>query len=97
MANHSSRADIFLANPDGEYLGRTCPWKKCGPGIRQSCDALSCGARKYLHDDLEAIRLNKKLIQHPPALLWPEVSATPDCPADLHKELILQLSEDSNR
>jgi hypothetical protein len=97
MAAHSAGADIFLANSDGEYLGRTCPWKQCSPGVRQSCDALSCGVRKYLHDDLMAVRLSKKLIQDPPALLWPEISASSDCPADLHRELIQQLSEDSNR
>jgi predicted nucleotidyltransferase len=97
MAAHSASADIFLANPDGEYLGRTCSWKKCSPGVRQSCDALSCGVRRYLHDDLKTVRLSKELIQDPPVLLWPEISASSDCPADLHRELIQQLSEVSNR
>jgi len=35
--------DVFLADPQGHYLGRTCPWKRCGPGIRLRCDALHCG------------------------------------------------------
>jgi hypothetical protein len=29
-------ADVFLANERGEYIGRTCRWKECRPGIRQS-------------------------------------------------------------
>src|SRR3990172_10657972 len=32
-------ADIFLANPSGKYIGRTCHWRECYPGIRASCDA----------------------------------------------------------
>jgi predicted nucleotidyltransferase len=49
--------EVFLADPQGNYLGRTCSWKRCGPGIRMSCDALHCGRRHYLHDDLKAICL----------------------------------------
>ena len=30
--NHG--ADVFLADGSGRYLGRTCSWKACGPGIR---------------------------------------------------------------
>lgn len=41
--NHG--ADIFLADPSGCYLGRTCSWVRCGPGIRRSCDAQHCGRR----------------------------------------------------
>jgi len=63
-------ADVFLANPGGDYLGRLCPWKRCGPGIRASCDALHCGRRLYLHDDLDAIRLPPSLIAEPPIELW---------------------------
>ena len=37
-------ADVFLADPAGNYLGRTCPWKRCGPGIRLRCDALHTAA-----------------------------------------------------
>jgi len=32
--NHG--ADVFLADGSGRYLGRTCSWKSCGPGIRAS-------------------------------------------------------------
>ena len=45
-------SDIFLAHPSVQYLGRLCSWKRCEPGIRVNCDALHCGQRHYLHDDL---------------------------------------------
>jgi hypothetical protein len=37
--------DVFLADPAGNYLGRTCPWQDCRPGLRLSRDALHCGRR----------------------------------------------------
>jgi len=91
MAAHSAGADIFLASPDGKYLGRTCSWKNCGPGIRASCDALSCGVRLYLHDDLGSIQLSSKLIQLPPVQLWPEPKTASECPTDLIEQLIVPL------
>ena len=39
-------ADVFLADERGLYLGRTCTWRDCRPGIRASCDALHCGRRR---------------------------------------------------
>ena len=45
-------ADVFLADERGQYIGRTCHWRDCRPGIRASCDARHCGQRPYLHDDL---------------------------------------------
>ena len=42
-------ADVFLVDERGTYIGRTCRWKDCLPGVRQSCDALHCGRRPYLH------------------------------------------------
>jgi len=89
--------EVFLADPQGNYLGRTCPWKRCGPGIRASCDALHSdvvdrsgrchprGRRHYLHDDLEAICLSKDLIAAPPLELWPEVVARVPIPEDVEK------------
>jgi len=62
MNSHGAGADVFLASEDGEYLGRTCPWRDCGPGFRTSCDALHCGLRPYLHDDLNSVSLKKGLI-----------------------------------
>ncbi len=75
-------ADIFLTNPQGQYIGRTCHWKECGPGIRKSCDALNCGKRHYLHDDLETVRLSDGTVRA--ALeLWPSLERRPGLPDDL--------------
>src|SRR5688572_1899914 len=63
-------ADIFLTNARGRYLGRICHWIECGPGIRGSCDALNCGRRHYLHDDLEAITLSDETVRAA-IELWP--------------------------
>lgn len=65
-------ADVFLADPQSNYLGRTCPWKRCGPGIRMGCDARHCGQRLYLHDDWDAVRLENKVVRRPPIILWPK-------------------------
>ncbi len=66
-------ADIFLANPAGEYIGRVCNWRNCGPQFRSSCDAWNCGVRHYLHDDFGDIRLNPLLVKEPPLEIWPTV------------------------
>jgi len=95
MAIQGAGADVFLASCQGEYLGRICSWKKCGRGIRASCDALSCGVRRYLHDDFGTIRLSKELIQSPPVQLWPEATAVPECPSDLIEQLIQPLLAES--
>jgi predicted nucleotidyltransferase len=76
-------ADIFLANPSGQYIGRTCRWSQCGPGIRKSCDALHCGRRHYLHDDLDAIELPPRLISQPPLEIWPTVVHRKPVPRDI--------------
>jgi hypothetical protein len=79
--------DIFLADPKGNYLGRTCHWKLCAPGIRMSCDALHCGRRHYLHDDFRSVRLPKDLIAAPPLELWPQLVVRIRLPEDLQREL----------
>ena len=61
VQNFNRNADVFLADTNNNYLGRICHWKNCGPGIRASCDALNCGLRHYLHDDLKTVTLNKNL------------------------------------
>jgi hypothetical protein len=93
MGNYGG--DVFLADPQGHYLGRTCPWKRCGPGIRISCDAEHCGRRPYLHDDLRTIRLNRALIAAPPIELWPEIVARVPVPEDVEQELLRPLREGS--
>ena len=55
--------EVFLADERGNYLGRICPWKECAPGIRMRCDALHCGWRPHLHDDLKAVKLSKTLFK----------------------------------
>lgn len=85
--------EVFLANPGGEYIGRLCPWKRCGPGIRSSCDALHCGRRLYLHDDLSTIRLPSSLITSPPIELWPDVFTRATPPADVEAGLLAPLRE----
>jgi predicted nucleotidyltransferase len=86
--------EVFLADPQGHYLGRTCPWKRCGPGIRISCDALHCGRRPYLHDDLETIRLDEVLVVAPPIELWPQVVTRVSVPGDVERDLLVPLRED---
>ena len=78
-------ADVFLADERGTYIGRTCHWKDCRPGVRQSCDALHCGQRPYLHDDLDAIRLNSTSVLSPPVTLWPYVERRGQLPPDVEE------------
>jgi predicted nucleotidyltransferase len=79
-------ADIFLADAHGRYIGRTCSWKRCGPGIRRSCDALNCGKRQYLHDDLRTVTLSQEAVRG--ALeLWPSLERRPGLPDDLETVL----------
>lgn len=83
--NHN--AEVFLSNRKDQYIGRICHWKDCGPGIRKSCDAMHCGLRKYLHDDLCSVCLDSSLINNPPIVLWPEVKMSGEIPDDLIKEI----------
>lgn len=85
--NRNLGADVFLADPDGNYLGRTCPWRECRPDKRQSCDALHCGHRAYLHDDLASIKLSRSLIAAPPVELWPALKVRGKIPTDLESAL----------
>jgi predicted nucleotidyltransferase len=87
----SSGADVFLADIHDEYLGRTCPWRECRTGIRASCDALHCGERQYLHDDLNTIRLSTTLIARPPIELWPETVTRVNVPKDVELGIIAPL------
>jgi hypothetical protein len=61
--SRNSGADVFLASPCGAYLGRACHWKVCQPGVRMRCDALHCGRRPYLHDDLKMTELLHDFVQ----------------------------------
>ncbi len=90
--NINQGGDVFLANPGGHYIGRICPWRECAPGIRMRCDALHCGRREYLHDDLRTITLKSSLIAAPPLVLWPEVTARIPLPYDIEQGLIVPLT-----
>lgn len=79
--NHG--ADVFLASPSGAYLGRTCPWRECRPGIRAACDADHCGARPFLHNDRRTITLPGSVIASPPLELYPTVVARVGIPPDV--------------
>ena len=85
-------ADVFLADERGAYIGRTCRWRDCRPGVRQACDALHCGRRPYLHDDLDAIRLNSAVVLSPPVTLWPSVERRGQLPADV-EEVVAALED----
>lgn len=89
--NINQGGEVFLANPAGHYIGRICHWKVCEFGIRMRCDALHCGQREYLHDDLKAIKLSSSLIVAPPLELWPEVIARVPIPQDIEQNLMLPL------
>jgi hypothetical protein len=78
-------ADVFLANERGEYIGRTCRWKDCRPGVRQSCDARHCGRRPHLHDDLDPVTLKPGVVAARPVTLWPTVERHCVLPGDLEE------------
>ena len=83
-------ADVFLVDERGTYIGRTCRWRDCRPGVRWSCDALHCGRRPYLHDDLDAIRLNSNVVLSPPVTVWPSIERRGPLPPDV-EELVAAL------
>lgn len=83
--------DIFLANERGAFLGRVCYWRECGPGLHARCDALHCGRRRYLHDDLSVVRLDAALIAAPPVELWPKLQARVSVPGDVETILLSAL------
>lgn len=87
-------ADVFLANPSGEYLGRTCPWRRCGPGIRVRCVAAYRSGRPFLRDDFQSVKLSGKLIASPPVELWPVTIAYAVVPADVETLLLQPLRTD---
>jgi hypothetical protein len=86
-------ADVFLLDPKGRYLGRTCHWKDCRPGVRRSCDALHCGRRHYLHDDLQSVTLSRDVTAAPAIELWPQIVARVPVPQDVEAGLFRELSD----
>jgi hypothetical protein len=50
-----------------------------------SCEALHCGQRHYLHDDLRSVQLDSKLLQAPPIEFWPSLVARVPIPPDVER------------
>lgn len=80
--------DIFLADSANHYLGRTCPWRQCAPGIRMRCHAQHCGG--HLYDDLHVIKLSRELIAAPPLVIWPERVVKGEIPQDVIEAFALR-------
>ena len=78
-----SGADVFLGAENGVYLGRTCPWRTCRPGVRVACDASHCGRRPFLHDDLSTVAIAAALVSEPPLELVPREVVRGELPADV--------------
>jgi predicted nucleotidyltransferase len=91
LQQHRLGADVFLADPQDRYLGRTCPWKVCAPGARMRCEARHCGRRPYLHDDWDAVRLEDTTVRRPSVVLWPRVIARVPLPEDVEQVLVRPL------
>src|SRR5688572_13971519 len=83
--NHT--ADVFLVDEHGRYLGRTCRWRECRPGIRRACEALHCGRRPYLYDDLATITLKAATIANARVHAWPAAKHSGPIPADVARFL----------
>jgi hypothetical protein len=83
--NHG--ADIFLSNTDGEYIGRTCHWRECRPGVRMACKALNCGRVQYLHDDLQTVEIGRHQIANPPLIVYPKCIVNSPVPSNLISEV----------
>jgi hypothetical protein len=85
-------ADIFLADPDGRYIGRICRYRQCHP--RVLCHALHCGQREHLNDDLQELTLGPALIAAPPLDLWPRIMRRVPVPPDTESLLVAELEKD---
>jgi hypothetical protein len=81
-------ADIFLANTDGYYIGRTCGFRECHPRVR--CHGVSCHAGGWLCDDFQVIRLDDELVGAPPLEVWPQIVVRVDLPSDIRKILLME-------
>jgi hypothetical protein len=84
-------ADVFLADTEGRYLGRICPYRECHS--RVLCAARSCGRRQHLNDDLDVVTLRKDVIATPPIELWPNLVRRVVVPSDV-EGLLLQLESE---
>ena len=77
----NSTADVFLATPEGEYLGRVCHYRECYR--RRSCRARNCGTWPHLNDDLDVVALPDSIVVEPPLVLHPTIMAAATVPDDI--------------
>lgn len=82
-------ADIFLCLGDGRYIGRICRYRQCH--ARALCEALHCGQRNHLNDDLDNLTLEHSLTVSPPLVLWPKVERHITPPDDVERLLLAPL------
>ncbi len=87
-------ADIFVADKEGQYIGRICHYRECHP--RAACRAQHCGFRPCLNDDLQVVTLSKDLIAAPSADLWPKVIRRQTMPPDVEALLLSTLETAAN-
>jgi predicted nucleotidyltransferase len=87
LLSAGSGADVFLVNERGSYIGRTCRWVRCRPGVRASCPALHCGRRPHVCDDFTVVRLDDVVVAEPPVEVWPAVVRHVPVPADVEQML----------
>jgi predicted nucleotidyltransferase len=84
--SQGSGADIFLASPEGDYLGRICSFRECHPRVR--CSGNQCHLGSRICDDLDIVRLDRKLVEAPPLELWPQLTCRKAIPDDVRKVLL---------
>jgi hypothetical protein len=87
-------ADIFLANENGQYIGRTCSFKECHP--RVACRGSQCSQGAWICNDFDEVRLSPELIANPPVVLWPQLQVRQPVPMDLQKIVIKRFESASN-
>lgn len=77
-------SDLFLANEQHEYLGRTCLYRECHPRVR--CEGNQCNG-SYICNDFHVFTLEKEVIQSPPVEVFPRVVIRDRIPNDLRRAL----------
>jgi hypothetical protein len=85
-------ADIFIADETNRYLGRICHYRECH--ARATCQALNCGWRQYLNDDLQIVTLGSAIIGAPPVDMWPRIIRRCTTPSDTETLLLAELARD---
>ena len=87
-------ADIFLADENGKYLGRTCSWRECH--VRAACRGNQCYLGTFLCDDLQVVSLDQGLILQPPLDLWPTINRRESLPIDV-ETILANVSSPPNK